>query len=230
MRSDMFKVIVERPRHGAGWARPGRPVPFELAPRQEPIVPRKRSKGLNENLKPLERFLESCVGRPWDKVYSELSENLSVRNAVQQHVRDHLRGLVILKVEERDDGVLRGHGWHWPVTIMHGDLYVDPRTGLLRRCRERRVPREVPARELIEIDPHTQWRLIDGHWFEIGFIPFPQRGEAYDVLARRMLKWDIAEHRIRGQRMLAQRKRQLGKRELREVARLLEAEHHPRKH
>ncbi|MBS2022106.1 MAG: hypothetical protein JST92_06820 [Deltaproteobacteria bacterium] len=224
MRSDMFKVIVERPRRGAGWERPGRHLPWELAPRQEPILPRRRGrKDLNENLKPLERFLRSRVGSRWDDVYAEISEHLNVRNAVQQHVRDHLERMVEKIVVERG-GVLWSHSRLWPMPVFDGDLYVDPRTGVLRLQKpERVVARHPEPRELFEIDARTQWRVIDGLWFEIGFAPFPPRGEHYDVLERRALKWDIAAHRIRGERVLAVRKRQLGKRELREVARLLAA-------
>ena len=46
---------------------------------------------LNENLAPLRRYLERQVGRPWDKVYSEIAEGLRVASTVQRHVRDHLR-------------------------------------------------------------------------------------------------------------------------------------------
>jgi hypothetical protein len=51
-------------------------------------------KMLNENLAPLRRFLERQIGRPWDKVYSEIAERLRVDSTVQQHVREHLRDFV----------------------------------------------------------------------------------------------------------------------------------------
>src|SRR5688572_532029 len=74
MREDMFKVIVERPRRGAGWS--GERAPDALdedARAHESIVHRHRQrKSLNENLNPLRRWLERQVDRPWDKVYSEL--------------------------------------------------------------------------------------------------------------------------------------------------------------
>jgi len=100
MRADMSRVIVERPRRGGGDRR-GRAVPFENLPQHEGMRrPHQRSGGakeLNENLAPLRRYLERQVGRPWDKVYAEIAKHLRADNAVQQHVRDHLRDFVAIK-------------------------------------------------------------------------------------------------------------------------------------
>ena len=94
MRDDMAKVIVERPRIPAFNCRKGRPQALEDLPAREgmrrPHALRGDRKELNENLTPLRRYLERQVGRPWDKVYSEIAAHLRVDNTVQQHVRDHL--------------------------------------------------------------------------------------------------------------------------------------------
>src|ERR1700760_2116860 len=100
MRPDMFKVIVERPRGGGGWATKQRIVWND--DRTKVPMNRNRSKSLNENLAPLRRFLRRSVGRPWNAVFSEICEGLSVRNPVQKHVRDHLKDLVLLHTFERD--------------------------------------------------------------------------------------------------------------------------------
>src|SRR5262245_11066334 len=101
MREDMSHVIVERPRLGGGRARKGRAVALDDLPRHEGMRrPHKRSgdwKTLNENLSPLRRYLEHQVGRPWDKVYSEIARNLRTDSTVQQHVRDHLHDFVAIK-------------------------------------------------------------------------------------------------------------------------------------
>jgi hypothetical protein len=131
MRADMFKVIVERPRrghHSAGKLK----VPRDDRTKM-PNGRGRGTKGLNENLKPLERFLRGNAGRPWSKVYAEICQGLSVRSAVQKHVRDHLSGLVDLRVFERD-----GELWtllYKPRKLERGTrdiLYVCPRTGLLQ--------------------------------------------------------------------------------------------------
>ena len=143
----MFKVIVERPRRGGSWLREHPlPKPDESSPKWQPMGRGRGTKTLNENLAPLERWLRRQVNRPWDKVYSELSGVVSVRSAVQQHVRQHVPDLVALHVHELD-GVLHEQG-RWgrfsPLGRWGRDrLYVCPRTGLLRLHRARRRKRGI---------------------------------------------------------------------------------------
>src|ERR1043165_4004134 len=98
MREDMSRVIVERPRIIEGIARKGRARDPEELPLQQGMHRSQRERGgwkmLNENLAPLSRFLERQVGRPWDKVYSEVAERLRIDSTVQHHVRDHLGDFV----------------------------------------------------------------------------------------------------------------------------------------
>src|SRR5947209_3737612 len=98
MREDMAKVIVERPRIKPRNTRKGRRVDPDDLPAYEGMrrahAWRGERKQLNENLAPLRRYLAKQVGRPWDKVYSEISTHLRVDNVVQQHVRDHLHDFV----------------------------------------------------------------------------------------------------------------------------------------
>jgi hypothetical protein len=137
MRRDMAKVIVERPRFPDPNPRRGRAVKFEDLPKQQgirrPYIP--NGKALNENLAPLRRYLEKQVGRPWNKVYSEICANLRPTSAVQQHVRDHLHDFVAVTPRRLANQMRQRRGsdlWHQP-------FYVDPRTGLL--CRTDRLMR-----------------------------------------------------------------------------------------
>jgi hypothetical protein len=190
MREDMFKVLLERPRYGAGRGRKGRRAPLdELSPSWEPIG-RNGTKGLNENLAPLHRWLRRQVGRPWDKVYSELSAVVSVRSAVQQHVRDHVPDLVRLHVQERDGRLYawRRCGPPEPVGLRRTELYVCPRTGLLREVLYRRpAPRETHA-HVRWVDRDKCYLRLEGSWFEVRCEPFPGRiGTVYDVVLHRQL-------------------------------------------
>jgi hypothetical protein len=146
MRHDMARVIVERPRRGGGRTRKGRCLDPEALPSREgmraPHVRGWGGKQLNENLQPLRRFLERQVGRPWDKVYAEISARLRVTSAVQQHVRDHLRDFVAIKPRR-----LESRWYQPPGNLWRQPLYVDPRTGLL--CRTDQLP-EVKARRPAE--------------------------------------------------------------------------------
>jgi hypothetical protein len=138
---------------------------------------------LNENLAPLRRYLERQVGRPWDKVYSEISRHLRVDNAVQQHVRDHISDFVAIKPRRRER-----YDWLW-----YQRLYVDPDDGLLKRTdrlpeakalrlARRRKP-ESPAR--IALADDRELRRIDGLWYEI--MPEPEY-RAFDEVRRVALK------------------------------------------
>jgi hypothetical protein len=133
MRKDMTKVIVTRARILEDVARKGRSVPDEIQPKTIGLRRHVRERGgfkvLNENLAPLRRYLEVQVGRPWDKVYSEIAANLRVSNTVQQHVRDHLKDFVNLhRTPGRWPVCLAGLPWYEP-------LYVDAR-GYLRRTND----------------------------------------------------------------------------------------------
>lgn len=149
MRHDMYKVIVERPRGGRGWDDElPTPIDPEESPRRESLRSRHRHrKWLNENLRPFERYLASQVGRPWDKVFSEICAGIDRRNTVQQHIHLHIGDFVAVKVIEIGGVLHYAERWGEPRPLNDGrgwgpEFYVDPRTGLLRlnkqRLRERR--------------------------------------------------------------------------------------------
>jgi hypothetical protein len=210
MREDMFKVIVERPRWGSRARARNHAIDLgEEASAHESTAQRHRDrfKNLNENLAPLKRWLEGQVDRPWDKVYSELSARIDRRNTVQAHVLQHLEDFVAIRVIEIDgelfiarDGapqplVDRWRAWR---------LYVDPRTGILRRNRHydrfMRERREQNRHRWDAVCPHPmrlvsatlQLHQLGGLWFavEVRKIPPAPRanGKAtgpLDVLRRR---------------------------------------------
>lgn len=191
VRKDMSKVIVERPRHGHSqrYVRRGRTRPLEdedgepLRARQPERTKPVRNKMLNENLSPLRRYLAAQVGRPWNKVYSDISANLKPTSTVQQHVRDHIEDFVATKTRMVGGKVrttqTRLRGGDIALTEDWRPFYVHPRTGLLRRNPKphsfARNRREAAAREAAEraarmrvIDERTQWhRLVDDAWWEV---------------------------------------------------------------
>jgi hypothetical protein len=183
MREDMARVIVERPRLKAFNNRKGRRQELEDMPAHEGMRRSRALRGdrkqLNENLAPLRRYLASQVGRPWRKVYSEISEHLRADSAVQQHVRDHLRDFVA--VSPRRD--IRNWRSSFRAGLWWQDFYVDPATGLL--CRTDRLPEEKARRrakrnrpgppvESIKIAEDRELRLINGLWYDVQFAPLPE--------------------------------------------------------
>ena len=197
MRKDMFKVIVERSRLGGGHMRPGRRHrSLEDLPVRESIkTPLQRSgkfKKLNEHLQPLRRFLHKQVGRPWAKVYSEISRELRVDSAVQQHVRDHITDFVATHVFERKGKLFFTKPESGHTAALHGsslELWVDPHTGILRKNRhvgswrrERRKRMGMEKRErlkrMVVASKTLQYhRLSDDAWWAVELAPLPKRKE-----------------------------------------------------
>ena len=182
MRADMSRIIVERPRLGGNFGRKGRAKALDNLPTK--IGMRRfhaetgSQKYLNENLAPLRRYLERQVGRPWNKVFSEIAAHIRVDSTVQQHVRQHLDDFVAVNprrdVQDRYGRYL-SRPWHQP-------LYVDPGDGLLKRTdRLAEVRRALPLKKEKPAPPATEVRLsdervlrrIDGLWHEVSMKPLP---------------------------------------------------------
>jgi hypothetical protein len=188
MRKDMSKVIVERPRIIDTIPRKGRVVDPDLLPSKLGMRRSVRERGgekmLNENLGPLRRYLLRQAGRPWNKVFSEISADLRATNTVQQHVRDHIEDFVELRPELRWRVVhglygkpeRRLDGWLQP-------LYVDPRDGILKRTDStqwrkvelaRRKAKRSPPSDLVPVSSRAELRKVGGMWFEVTLAKLPE--------------------------------------------------------
>jgi hypothetical protein len=191
MRDDMFEVIIERPRH-ASRAR----FPRKLRRRDAAATrhdPERlgfitgigmTDKSLSENLSPLRRYLERQVDRPWDKVWSEISAKLKPDSTVQQHVRDHVADFVATKTFVKDGVVwAAGDGRFYsrpePLKENRARLFVDPRSGLLRRNKYYQTRKQycaAKARErtqrMREMSPAVQIHRFGKHgWWEVVLAP-----------------------------------------------------------
>ena len=137
VREDMPHLIVERPRSGGDRGRNRRAKSWMDLPKQQGMghghVLAGRYKVLNDNLAPLRRYLERQVGRPWNKVYSEICRNLRADNAVQQHVRQHLADFVAIKPRRIIGSYGTGAEKQRYSRLWSQLLYVDPSDGLLKR-------------------------------------------------------------------------------------------------
>lgn len=174
MRSDMAKVIVERPRVGSrnparkkGYRKQIQATPFDELPRHEPMLGRwkGREKWLNEHLGPMRRFLRSNIGRPWNCVHRDLCEHVSFDNAVQGHVLAHIYEFVHLHVEVHDAAtVYSKHGWRRHQKLAVNSMYVCPRTGILKVVRANR--NQASLSRLI-VDDFTQYHRRENVWWEV---------------------------------------------------------------
>ena len=183
----MPKVIVERPRWGSRARLKNRVrvdddemLPTKLGVKRDAMLRSGWTKSLNENLTPLRRYLEAQVGRPWDKVWSEICKNLKPLNTVQQHVRDHIPDFVAIKTSLKDGEVWVLDRWSGgPLKDSHMKLFVDPKSGLLRRNKHWRswaakrkaaTAKEAQAAEKRRriVSKTKQYHLLDdGGWWEV---------------------------------------------------------------
>ena len=146
MRDDMAKVVTERPRRGHGNTskkttgqriRSYDPDREYDEPTRLPVAPGRQygydCKEFSDLLNPLRRYLRSCIGKPWNKVHSELSRKLDRRSLSGSHIWDH----VMLEIETDchigEDRLAYSNRRtpalsEWPVN----GLYVHPKTGLIR--------------------------------------------------------------------------------------------------
>jgi hypothetical protein len=204
MRADMGKVLVERPRLRGCRYSPDPETGYrkrvekilaagDTPPAREGM---KRPYGsnrkyFNEHLGPLRRFLESNVGRPWDKVYSEICQFVDRGNVVQKHILTHLFDYVVTNVVLIDGEPCRGkahcgHSYGQPLrTALRYHLwYVCPKSGLLKRTeyqshkrKHRPKPRPGPKPPAyIWVGDRAQVRWIDNGWELVGVEPLPATG------------------------------------------------------
>ena len=182
MREDMYKVIVERPRRGKeGDAFAARLRNDFDGPTRLGMRAGYGYRSLNENLAPLRRYLHAQIGRPWNKVFSEICAGIDRRNTVQQHIHQHIRDFIAIDVDVRE-GRLVDLAARWGLlrsdSGISQELYVDPRTGLIRPNKGYRSWRHSVAqrrqREQVEIatrrrvvDERTFLLLLDDVWFRV---------------------------------------------------------------
>jgi hypothetical protein len=231
VRDDMDKVIVERPRtHGndrvrsewskiADWRVLRSAGREDESPRREKLMKKwSNPKSLSDNLSPLVRYVRSNVGRPWNKVHSEICERIRRTNTVQRHVLEHLeRDIVHQNVVEQSDGSITDPRGRSLRRWMSGDVfYVCPRTKLLRRiagtARRRRS-------DPLQVDVTTPYHRVNGLWFEVRFMEIPVRiPTVWDVLLKSHATLGGYASPVRhwkdGGRLFAVSKRQLSSKEI----------------
>jgi hypothetical protein len=196
----MHKIVVERER-GGGTPRNRKwhkRLPFIDGEDYENEVkfassgPRRQyggqSKWLTDVLRPLEGFLHSNVGRPWDKVYSELRNGLDVRKVTGLHIFDHLGSMVKKNCEIGIDRRVYSYPWGNQVT----GFYVHPTNGLLcfvpRKSKRQRQKERLERQEIheVRIDRTHSYRLLDGQWYLVSHKWVENHGRSA------LLVWDVA--------------------------------------
>lgn len=180
MRPDMSKVVTERPRSGSRHApslKTGATIHRDQydaddhGPTRHPVSAHRQhgwdAKEFSDLIGPLRKYLYKQVGRPWDKIYSELSANLDKRSLSGRHIWTHVLQEVQTHVME-----INGQCYEKPRQYSSGvlhtvaGLYVHPRTRLLRSAPLRSYKHTKPIDPNVHVldDTHSLQR-IKGIWF-----------------------------------------------------------------
>ena len=201
MRDDLAQLLVETPRHNTGefyrMYRRRAKQNLDLAPTKQGMRrPYYERKQFGEYFKPLKGLLHKNVGRPWDKVFSEINSALHGGGTVIEHTKMHLlRDFITLKpywIGNKPHHLpMWGHGY----VPLNNVYYVD-RQGVLRHAKavHRKLP--IPVVKHVKIDDSTAFHKIDGIWYRIWtkLLPVPDQAHppVFDIVLK---KWVHCEGR-----------------------------------
>lgn len=190
MRSDMSKVVVERPRHGHSLksGKTARRIKLYDESAEYDDLPKRVSGSRNKHVRssstfetkyfsdllgPLRRYLRKNVGRPWNKVYSELAQHLDKRKTTGIHIFDHVKWEVEQNCFLGEDGKV--YRRRYRRTNLVSGLYVHPRTGLLcwsdtksdwqRSVAEKRAERKRQTEWRVPISGNQHYVNLKGIWY-----------------------------------------------------------------
>lgn len=152
MRDDMAKVVTERPRRGHRNASKKTTGPrirrFDPdgeydEPTRLPVARGRqygyKAKEFSDLINPLRRYLRSCIGKPWNRVHSELSRKLDRRSVAGSHIWDHVIWEIEIDCYVGADRLAYSNRRRYLRTEIPVDgLFVHPRTGLIREQRRSR--------------------------------------------------------------------------------------------
>ena len=180
MRADMKKVVVERPRRQSNMPNRkfGARLPYipdhdyDEQPKRVGISASYRysAKWLRDLLGPLERFLQSRMGQPWNDVYSEMCAGLDKRDTTGQHIFDLMERMVARHCLMDVNGKICHFRWGSTLAEVEG-FYVHPQTGTLCHA-PRPNKRELKRRRLLaeevtwlNINDESGYRKHEGIWY-----------------------------------------------------------------
>jgi hypothetical protein len=188
-RKDLSTVVVERPRGGQDGNANNRAYRrtvkskknFEDLPDKESVHKPHKFGGWSDErkvhrkddfLSPIKGFLRKSVGRPWDKVWSELRSMLNGRTTMHQHVLDHVKQYVETSPMFIEGRVCNAISYvsGVPNELRNGDYYVSEH-GILRRYKRpkgdgfRRRGVRTYYEKVVRKGDREDYRKIGGLWF-----------------------------------------------------------------
>jgi len=204
VREDIEKVICERPRlqqdggvHTRTHRRRLNRINGESDVKHEsmrrPFKAMGRSKEFSDFLEPIKGFLKKSVGRPWNKVHSELATLLSKSTTTGRHVWTHIDQYVEKSPIFIDGRVYRGqgstrrYGDRGLSELQRGNFYVSAH-GLMLAYRKKPLPygHDKPKITAVQLlHPLEGYVRVDKTWWHVTFqmeIALTMHGGEPDVL------------------------------------------------
>lgn len=229
MKKDMGKCVLERPRRGSN-RRCAKAREFGKFVKDDegqieyegitriPVSWKKYGwdhREFSDVLGPIEGYLRSSCGRLWNDVYSEIARVLGNAGYALGHIiTDHLN--VETTTYRDNDGNLWACNKNGIEELSRfyyrSKFYVEPETGILRetpRKRYRHRPAEIP--DVVILSNNSEYRKISGIWY---YRTYELIDEAGPIQRGR---YGLSPIRDRGQFLLWEKKRQLGKKQLKEL-------------
>src|SRR5262249_21405018 len=140
-------------------------LPHRVSGSRSKFMQEARTKYFSDQLSPLRRFLQSNIGRPWNKVYSEMREHLDARKTTGNHVFEHLEREVSTNCYE-EGRVIYSYDLSYTKAVPVYGFYVHPRTGLLCwRDREARKKHEAPKERTRVRFNRKNYIKLNGIWY-----------------------------------------------------------------
>lgn len=171
-------------------------------------------------LGPIYRWLRAQVNRPWNNVYQEMCEVLDKRKLTHKHVFDHVKNYVQSElVYKGKDGQFYVRGrFSWKDTDPPVDgLFVDPRTGILRKQKPRPEKVETKPVEEIKRQDGKYYKKVNGIWYLCSITKFDPRevvGYKPNPYAPELMKRPIFRRDTKMPLEIVENKRQLNTKEL----------------
>jgi len=210
VRDDFAKQLVERERvgHKHHYGENRRQKAFKLVDEyfggRESMKARHHkgygTKTFNENLNPLWGWLRSCVGKNWDKQYSQLRKQFDARNVINAHILQHLFQEVETNAYLNEKGAVvcivrymwcnrNENSRELPISKCGKDYYVCPKDGTLKKTNK--APRrsiikqqeadKLKARLAVSrlLSDGSELHKGDGIWYHYTFAILPKARVEY---------------------------------------------------
>lgn len=188
MRDDMNKVVIERTRTGGkGGSRKAydkaslprekrsfKGVDVDLRPKHESMrkkhVVNGDPKEFSDLLGPLEGYLFSKVGEPWNDVWSDICKVLKGNSLQAAHIKGHVKQMVG-GIPHSGESYFRAEDWFSPGSRYGRCVYVNE-NGILCKKEGESFKRKKAVFHYYRESDTVEYHKLNGCWFRVEIAPY----------------------------------------------------------